>query len=147
MKTQRYRAASVPFAAALAMALALPLATLARPAHTRPTAASHADSKTTKDLSMTEAALPARRSCQPTDDSEHTDDVAGGPATDDPSTGIQVGMAAPGEAEEAAFKAENMLEMSSEEAAAFDAAAAAYEQYNREADNCGGVDSDATADE
>jgi hypothetical protein len=144
MKTRHCRIASVPLAVVFAMALALPLATLARPAHTRPTAPSRADSKIAKDPATTDVALPAPRSCQPTDDSEYTDDVAGGPVTEDASTGIQVGRGEPGEAE-AAFKAENMLVMSPEEEAAYDAAVAAYETYNRDAGRCVEGDEDASA--
>lgn len=142
MKTQHSRLASLPLTAALTMALAWPLATLARPAQTRPAAASHEGTKVAKDVSTNEVALPARRSCQPTDDSEYAEDVAGGPATEASNDGIEVGMAEPGEARI------EMLEMSPEEEAAFDAAVAAYEKYNRESGNCEEADADAaTADQ
>lgn len=141
MKTPLCRIAAIPLAAAFVMGLALPLAALARPAHTRPAAASQVDGKVAKSLPTTDVALPARRSCQPADDSEYTDDVAGGAVTEDASSGIQVGMAEPGEA-----KIE-MLEMSPEEEAAFDAAVAAHEQHTRESGRCGEGDADTSTDE
>lgn len=55
-----------------------------------------------------------------------------------------VDVAEPGEAE-AAFKPEDMLMMSPEEQAAYEAAVAAYEAYEREAGSCGGGDGDASA--